>query len=363
VDTDAAEAAGIKDAERRRALLDYLEARGFTLEEMAEAEAAGRLFALSGDALIRSGRPVHSLRTAAAALDLPLEDVAHAWAALGLTVADADQIALSEADVDALRTWADMGRIVGFSAMFGLLRVLGTSMARIAEAESSAIRAAAPDIQLNFTADELRTAQAFGALAELVPRVGRLMDVVHRQHLQSARDYFETVIQDVSANVLCGIGFADLSGFTALSQRMTLPELSDLLSTFASTASDVVHEHGGRVVKLIGDAIMWVSADPRRLAEIAAHLVHHPLAQKAGIPLRAGLAYGEVLAMDGDYFGPGVNLAARLVSVAEPGQVLAPVAVRVQVPDWSAVALEPVVLRGFDEPVTPYALRQPSVTG
>lgn len=357
MDIDAAEAAGIKDAERRRALLDYLESRGFTLEDMADAEAQGRLFALSGDALIRSGRAAYSLRSAAAALDVPLEDVSHAWAALGLTVADADQVALSEVDVSALRTWADLGRMLGFDTTFGLLRVLGGSIARIAEAESSAIRAAAPEIQLNFTADELRTAQAFGALAELVPRIGQLMDVVHRQHLQSARSYFETVVHDTSANVLCGVGFADLSGFTSLSQRMSLPALSELLSTFASTASDVVHEHGGRVVKLIGDAIMWVNADPRRLAEVATHLVHHPLAAKAGISVRAGLAYGEILAMDGDYFGPAVNLAARLVSVAEPGRVLAPAAVCGQVPDWTAVPLAPVELRGFDEPVTPYELQ------
>lgn len=357
VDADVAEAAGIKDAERRRALLEYLESRGFTLEDMAEAEAQGRLFALSGDALIRSGRAVHSLRSAAAALDVPLADVTHAWAALGLTVADVDQIALSEADVDGLRTWADLGRMLGFDTTFALLRVLGASITRVAEAESSAIRAAAPEIQLNFTADELRTAQAFGALAELVPRIGRLMDVVHRQQLQSTRVYFETVIRDASASVLCGVGFADLSGFTALSQRMSLPELSEVLSTFASTATDVVHEHGGRVVKLIGDAIMWVNADPRQLAEVAAHLVHHPLAEKAGIEVRAGLAYGQILAMDGDYFGPAVNLAARLVSVAEPGQVLAPDTVCAQVPDWSAVPLSPVELRGFDDPVTPYDLR------
>jgi class 3 adenylate cyclase len=357
VDVPAARAAGIEDADRRRPLLEYLESRGFTLEDMAEAEAQGRLFALSGDAIIRSGRAVHSLGSAAAALDLPVADVAHAWAALGLTVADADHIALSDADLGALRTWADMGRMLGFETTFGLLRVLGASMARVAEAESAAIRATAPDIQLTFTADEVRTAQAFGALAELVPRIGQLIDVVHRQHLQSARVYFETVIQDVSANVRCGVGFADLSGFTSLSQRVNLAELSDVLSTFASTTSDVVHEHGGRVVKLIGDAVMWVNADPRRLAEVAAHLIHHPLADKAGIQVRAGLGYGEMLAMDGDYFGPAVNLAARLVSVAEPGQVLASATVCEQVPDWPATPLEPVELRGFEDLVTPYELR------
>jgi class 3 adenylate cyclase len=356
VDTDAAQAAGIRDAERRRSLLEYLESRGFSLDDMVEAEAQGRLFALAGDAIIRSGRARYSLRSAAALLDVPVDDVAHAWFALGLTATDVDQVALSDADVTALRTWADMGSLLGSDIAFGMLRVLGASMARVAESESTAIRAAAPDIQLGFTADELRTARAFAAMAELVPRVAQLMDAVHRQHLQSARDYFEAVLQDASPTVLCGVGFADLSGFTSLSQRVSLVELSGLLSTFATTVSDVVHEHGGRPVKLIGDAVMWVNADPRKLAEVAAHLVTHPLAAKAGIQVRAGLAFGALLAMDGDYFGPAVNLAARLVALAEPGQVLASADLREQLSDWPSSALDPVLLRGFDAPVVPYAL-------
>ena len=59
---------------------------GFTAEEMVEAERRGRLFGLAGDAVRRSGRPTYSLRTAAEALGLPLDDVAHFWAMLGLTV-------------------------------------------------------------------------------------------------------------------------------------------------------------------------------------------------------------------------------------------------------------------------------------
>lgn len=110
MDLDAARAAGIGDAPRRAALLDYLEAQGFGLEEMVEAEAQGRLFALAGDALARSGRARHSLSSAAAQLELPVEEVAHAWAVLGLTVTDVHQPALSDADLAGLRTWADVAQ-------------------------------------------------------------------------------------------------------------------------------------------------------------------------------------------------------------------------------------------------------------
>jgi class 3 adenylate cyclase len=359
VDLAKAEAAGIRDAAGRAALLEYLEAQGFSLDDMVDAERNGRLFALAGDATARSGPPVHSLRSAAALLGLPVDEVAHAWAALGLTVRDLDQRVLSEADLAGLQTWADMSTVIGPNSAFGLLRVLGASMARLAEAESSATRGTLPDIQLDYTADELRTAQAWASLAQVVPRIGALMDAVHRQHIASTRSYFEAVVQNDSATVRCGVGFADLSGFTGLTERLSLPELSGLLTAFGSTASDVVHEHGGRLVKLIGDAVMWVNAEPARLAEVAAHLVAHPLAREAGIQVRAGIAFGPVLAMDGDYFGQPVNLAARLVAVAEPGQILAPAELCQVVPNWCARKLEPVALRGFAEPVTPYELTSP----
>ena len=360
VDVDAITAAGVRDAERRLELLSFLTEQGFTPAQMAEADARGRLFALAGDVQVQSGPPRHSLRGAAQVLGLPLGEVEHAWSALGLTVADADTIALSEPDLAALQTWADMRAIIGADVAFGLLRVIGAAMARVAEAESSAVRGSVRDIQLDATADEVRTAKAWAAVAPAVPRIGALMDAVHRQHLEAARTYFEAVIHDASASVLCGVGFADLSGFTRLTRELSLGALSGVLSTFADTASDVVHEHRGRVVKLLGDAVMWVNSDAVQLAEVAAHLVRHPRAASVGIQVRAGLAFGPILALDGDYFGPAVNLAARLVSIAEPGQILAADEVSARLDGWVDEPLAPVTLRGFDEPVTPHAVRPPA---
>lgn len=356
MDHEAAEAAGIRNAAARADLLDYLEAQGFTLAEMVEAEEQGRLFALAGDMQVRSGPPVYSLREVADLLVMPVETVAAAWYALGLPASDVDLRMLSEADLEGLRTWAILRDAIGDELASGLLRVLGTSMARLAEAASAAIRGGVPDVQLDVTADEARTAKAFGEVASLVPRLGRFMDAVHRQHLQATRTYFEQVIHDSSSEVTVGVGFADLSGFTALTQRLSLTELSSLLTSFGTVATDVVHEHDGRLVKLLGDAVMWVNANPNKLAEVANHLVRHPVAESAGIQVRAGIAYGEALAIFGDYFGSAVNLAARLVSAAEPGQVLASAALVERLDGWLSEALPPVSLRGFDEPVTPYAL-------
>ena len=357
LDFEALEAAGITNPRERTDLIKYLDGLGFTVNEMAEAERRGRLFGLAGDALSWSGRPIYTVQAAAERLGLSADDVAQAWALLGLTVAGPDVPALSQADVDALSTWVGLKAVVGEDGAFGLLRVLGAAMARLAEAEGTMIRAGTPDIQMNYTHDELATAQAYRAVAEFVPRIGTLIDVVHRHHLISARTYFEGVLRGTSASVVCGIGFADLSSFTALTQALTPAQLSNLLTEFGATVADVVHAAGGRLVKFIGDEVMWVSASPEQLAKAAVDLVDHPRAREEGLQVRAGLAYGSVLATNGDYFGNPVNLAARLVAAAAPGQILADSALHDELPDWPAVAHGPLTLKGFDAPVTAFDLR------
>jgi class 3 adenylate cyclase len=355
-DFDELEAAGIANPRERADLIKYLDELDFTVDEMVEAERRGRLFGLAGDVLQWAGPPTYTLQSAAEALGLAAEDVAQAWALLGLTAAGPDVPTLSQADVDALATWVAIKAVVGEEGASGLLRVLGATMARLAEAESAMIRAGMPDIQMDHTHDELATAQAYRTAAEFIPRLGALIDTVHRHHLISARTYFEGVVKDASASVTCGVGFADLSGFTALTQTLTPAQLSELLNEFGATVADVVHADGGRVVKFIGDAVMWVSSSPERLVKAAVDLVDHPRAREEGLQVRAGLAYGAVLAITGDYFGNPVNLAARLVATAAPGQILAAAELHDELPDWPAVAHGPLTLKGFEDPVMAFDL-------
>ncbi|MGH3676899.1 MAG: adenylate cyclase regulatory domain-containing protein, partial [Mycobacterium sp.] len=221
VDFDALEAAGIANARERAPLIEYLDGLGFTVEEMVEAESRGRLFGLAGDVVMASGRPTHSLRTAAEALGVTLDEVSRAWAVLGLTVADPEQPALSQADVDALEGWVATKATMGDDAALGWLRVLGAAMARLVEAGVTMARLAQPDILMTHTQDELKTARAYREVAETVPRTLALIGVVYLHHMTGSRPYFEAVIRDTSASVTYGVGFADLSGFTALTQRLT----------------------------------------------------------------------------------------------------------------------------------------------
>ena len=118
------------------------------------------------------------------------------------------------------------------------------------------------------------------------------------------------------------VGFADLVGFTAKTQQLEETELAEVVGRFETVAYDVVAEHGGRVVKMIGDEVMLIHDDPREGAALALDLAERFRDDDNLSDVRVGLACGSVLERDGDVYGNVVNLANRIVSVAYPGTVV-----------------------------------------
>jgi adenylate cyclase len=159
--------------------------------------------------------------------------------------------------------------------------------------------------------------------ASLLPFVAPALDALLRQHLLIARR-----LTTPDADVIgfetrqLVVGFVDLVGSTELGEKLEMSELGATLSDFEIIASETISEGGGRVVKLIGDEIMYTAPDAFAGASIAIDLVdafdHHPTVPR----VRAGLASGEVMLRDGDVFGPVVNLASRAVKVAAPAEVV-----------------------------------------
>ena len=344
------------DAADRLALLRYLQEQGCDLEEMVEAEARDRLFGLAGDRIFRPSRPRYDSEAAAAKLGVDAATVSRAWRAFGLP-APVEPV-LGEQDIEALRTWLLVRDLLGVDAATALARVLGSGAARLAEATSSVMRGDPNNpMDRGLSGSEALTAKAYADASSLVPAIGNVLDAVHRHHLEAARRHFE-LVAPTPDSVRCGVGFADLTGFTSMSQAMPMRELSSFLSTFEEVSSDTVQDAGGRVVKFLGDAVMFVAPTASATADIACALVNHPEAAHAGIEVRAGIAYGDLLAQDGDYFGPPVNLAARLVAVAAPGQILAaPAVVPLLDARYRTTEGEPQQLRGIPEPVTPHSLQ------
>jgi adenylate cyclase len=152
------------------------------------------------------------------------------------------------------------------------------------------------------------------------------------------------------------VGFLDLIGSTALAERLTTSELGVVLTEFEHTATDTVTASGGRVVKLIGDAVMYVVTDESAALGIALDVIAVVSESPRVPPVRGGVAAGGVLTRNGDVFGPVVNLAARAVKMAAAGEVVAPVAVA----SAAGIEAEPLgrhQLRGFDDDVDLCRLR------
>jgi class 3 adenylate cyclase len=358
VDWGALEAAGLFDpaspgAAERRELLEFLAGEGCTIEEMVAAHARGRLFALAGDRIIRPDRDRFTLDEVAEQLGADADVVRRLWRAFGLVEADPESPVASPDDVEMVRVAVGLAALVGVEPTLGLARVIGSSLARVSDASSTVVRRGLPMLSLAVSGSEIDTAKGWARLAATTPALGRAIDTLFRHHLESARMHFErTDSWDVmeEGGIRLGVGFADLCGFTGLTQQMTMDGLSQLLSAFEEVAADVVQHHGGRLIKFIGDAVMFVTHDAVSAVAVADGLVR--AADERGLQARAGVTVGTALALDGDYFGPIVNLAARLVSLAGPGDVIAsqPVVERLEGRrDFESLGPQP--LRGFDEPV------------
>jgi class 3 adenylate cyclase len=364
MDLAALTAAGLYDAaapeaEQRRELLDYLTALGCTLEEMVAAHARGRLFALGGDRVVVPGRDEFSLAEIATRTGADLETVTAIWRALGFVDPGPDEGVACEADVLAVQTIVEMTALMGLPGVLGVCRVIAAGLTRVSEAVSTAVRPQLPTLALTISGSEATTARAFGQVATFVPRIGAALDALFRHHLESSRMNWErsdSVDLVALGGVRLGVGFADLSGFTGLTETLTLPELSSLLTVFEEVADQVVRAEDGRVVKYIGDAVMFVTHGAPSAMRVARGLIE--AAQIRGMQARVGLAIGAVLALEGDYFGPVVNLAARLVAMAEPGEVLVTGDVAAQAGDEIAtVALGARAVRGFTQPIELARLR------
>jgi adenylate cyclase len=203
-----------------------------------------------------------------------------------------------------------------------MARVIGSSMARIAEAEtapgSTPIMVPSGDSVLD--ADEF--ARSAGAS---LPAMARLLEYVWRRHLQAATRRAMLIrlrSGDQGISPVMAVGFADMVGFTMLSQHLSDRDLAAVVSRFEELAHDIVTSMGGRVVKMIGDEAMFVVSSAADAARIGLALAEAYADDALLSDVRVALAIGPVLVQDGDFYGPVVNLASRLVGIANPGTVL-----------------------------------------
>jgi adenylate cyclase len=270
------------------------------------------------------------------------------WRALGFATQTDDAAVFTDGDIRALRTTNELiqGGLVDPSIATSTARMIGQHMSRLAESQVHMLRdvlAANPELG----ADERQLARL---IEHLTPELEALQDFVWRRHLvaNSVR-MLASPDEDLNERRQV-VGFADMVGFTSLTRRSTEAELVAIVDRFDALAADVVAENYGRVVKMLGDEVLFVADSPVAAAEIALTLLARA-EDEDGVPsLRAGLAYGKVLSRFGDVYGSVVNIASRLTSVARPGTVLVDLEMIEALKDEDAYTIRtrrPVSVRGY----------------
>jgi adenylate cyclase len=256
--------------------------------------------------------------------DIPVDVAKRFWRALGFLDVDESEQAFTDMDVEAIQIFQSMVAmgLVDLDSAVQMARVIGSSMARIAEAES----APGNTPILVGTGDSILDADEFASQAGAsIPAMARILEYVWRRHLQAATRramLHRTRGTDEGIRPIMAVGFADMVGFTMLSQHLGDDELAAVVARFEELAHDTVVALGGRVVKMIGDEAMFVVPTADGAAQIGLSLAEAYAGDDLLSDVRVALAVGPVLVKDGDYYGPVVNLASRLVNVAHPGTVL-----------------------------------------
>ena len=262
--------------------------------------------------------PTLSAQQVAARAGFDLELARRVWRALGMPEAGDDEVLFEERDAEALgalRGILELG--VPVEELLAIARLYGQAMSRIADAETRMFleRVVAPAMVHDGAPVEERLRPVVDALLDIS---AQLLDRTHRRKLVMALDALsaEGTTESLAA------GFADLVAFSRISEDLPGEELGGLVEAFEDLAVNVCADAGARLVKVIGDGVMFVASDPARALAAATAIVRgasaHPLLPQA----RAGLDFGEAVPLGGDYFGRPVNVAARITALARPDTVV-----------------------------------------
>ena len=266
---------GAPDVEDRKELLRLLAKDGVTVPEMVEAQRHGALMRVVGERTIRPGAGTLTLSEVADRAGTDVEVVQRILRSLGAIVPEPDERTSAEDDIELVECALLLLHVFGEQTGWALLRRYGNVLERLTEAISAAVIREHPDISTVHSASEAVTARTWSAIAETVPRSGRLLDLASRHQIEAVRRYFEQAGagEATAGTFVLGVGFADLSGYTAASHLLELQDIGGIVAEFEARAAEVVADHGGRVVKFVGDAAMFVSHDPDALVTIARTLV------------------------------------------------------------------------------------------
>lgn len=331
-DDDGAVAGPVDDAEhdseaegRRREdqqrLVDALVAAGLDDEEAQAAVQQDRVpFALATRILGEEAR--YTRADLAVSSGLEQDTIAELDRATGRAPSEL----YTQSELDAMHLIAQLAEAVPLDSVIRSARARSHALAAIVRGDLALIRDELVRPMRQAGADDLTVAVALAEHAAEFERISRrLLVSSYQRHLRDAlgAELSSLAARTPDAPVRACIGFVDLVGYTALAARVDPTGLDELLDEFESRVVDAVAGSAGvSVVKYLGDAAMLVAAELGPLVDVLLAITE-PWGVDDEVPIRGGLARGEVLMREGDFFGTPVNLAARLTDLARPWTVLA----------------------------------------
>ncbi|SEG90790.1 adenylate cyclase [Thermomonospora echinospora] len=287
------------------------------------------------------------------------------WRALGYPHLSEDAVAFTEGDIAALcqiRRLMDEG-VLDEDGAIRLVRAFGQTMTRLAEWQVDLFTSMAEQ-----DSQEPPSAESVRLLVDVAGKhIGEFEPLlVHawRRQLAAAGTramaLAATAEDPAAARSQATVGFADMVSFTQMSRELEEPELARVVERFEETTADVVASRGGRLIKTLGDEVLFSADSPRLGGEIALSIAEAIKDETEMPDVRVGVAYGPVLPMRGDLFGTTVNLAARLTSIARPGAVVIDAELAAELEksdDYSVTRIVRRPARGLGI-IQPYVLRR-----
>jgi adenylate cyclase len=304
---------------------------------------------------------------------IPLELLLVVREAMGLAQADADDQVREDELVVVPLIKMQISRGFDPPIVERWLRVYGDTLRRLTETEADWWRT---QILLPSLASGMNAADMLRKQAELGDEFNTLIEqaLMAIYHANQERAWQETLIEQVEdaldraglrskISTSPSICFLDLTGYTRLTEERGDQAAADLAARLTPVVQRAAERHGGKVVKWLGDGVMFHFRDSREGVDAALDM--REAVPAAGLPpAHIGLHTGPVVFQGGDYFGRTVNLAARIAEQARPGQVLVSQEV-VDHTDPGGVAFEPIgsfLLRGVSEPLLLHAAERSTLS-
>jgi adenylate cyclase len=338
--------------------------RGHSLQELKKAGREGRLATGLAEELFPDFGEQLTVEDVAGETGLEPELIERILVILGTPLGR--ERLLGPEDVGALRHAAQV-LDAGFPlvAFLQLVRVYVQSMRRIADAEVRLFHLYVHEPMIRDGVPELEMAEEMEDLASnVLPVAGPLTEYLHNRYLrffleQDVVGHMENELGATATHlgqVPVSLCFIDLTGFTRYTEEEGDLEALDVVEHFVETVEATLPPEA-TIVKTIGDEVMLVSPDAASLTEWAVDL----LARLPERPQpRVGIHSAEAVYRDGDYFGTHVNLAHRVVSRAQAGEVLVTDRVVEAIEGREGLAFAPigeVSLKGFPVPTPLFVVR------